>query len=369
MGRKAKAVLLEAEGFQKRGGWVLDQQFMDQMGSPFLLAHGLGEPVGSGDDETFGPFNMGFPFSYYGEVYSTVNVCTNGFITFQNTSEAPYTNQPLPNTDQPNLMVCPMWDDLNPSNGGTIYRYYDAANQRFIVQWDNVPHYYDEGNYTFQVMIYASGLIVMQYYELSDVSSCTVGIENAGGNDGLQVVYNGAFLEEGMAIQISAGSQVPWLDYDPLSGLVGSGETVNIDVFFDSTGLALDTYNATLTFSSNDGDEPSLVIPVAMTVGDGTTPVGDTPVAFGLQGAVPNPFNPQTMIHYSLPVSGHVDLRLYDIQGRLVRSLVDGIRSSGANQARWDGRDDSGRSVASGTYFARLRSGGEATVKSMVLVR
>ena len=40
---------------------------------------------------------------------------------------------------------------------------------------------------------------------------------------------------------------------------------------------------------------------------------------------------------------GHVDLRLYDIQGRLVRSLVDGVRSSGANQARWDGRDDAGR--------------------------
>jgi len=329
----------------------------------------LGETVGNSDDETYGPFNMGFPFSYYDGVYSALSICTNGFITFQDTNEDPYTNQPLPNTDQPNLMVCPMWDDLNPSNGGDIYRYYDAANARYIVQWDNVPHYFDEGNYTFQVMIYASGLIVMQYQELSDVSSCTVGIENATGTDGLQVVYNSAYLEENMAIQISAGSQVPWLDYAPLSGVVGANETVNVDVYFDSTGLALDTYLATLTFSSNDGDMPSMVIPVSLTVGDGTTGVGDTPVAFGLQGAVPNPFNPQTTIHYSLPVSGHVDLRLYDIQGRLVRSLVDGVRSSGANQARWDGRDDAGRSVASGTYFARLRSGGDATVKSMVLVR
>ena len=41
----AEMILIEAEGFQERGGWVVDQQFMDQMGSPFLLAHGLGEPV------------------------------------------------------------------------------------------------------------------------------------------------------------------------------------------------------------------------------------------------------------------------------------------------------------------------------------
>ena len=43
---RAQTVLVEAESFANRGGWVIDQQFMDQMGSPFLLAHGLGEPVG-----------------------------------------------------------------------------------------------------------------------------------------------------------------------------------------------------------------------------------------------------------------------------------------------------------------------------------
>ena len=41
----AQGILLEAEGFDSAGGWVLDQQFMDQMGSPFLLAHGMGVPV------------------------------------------------------------------------------------------------------------------------------------------------------------------------------------------------------------------------------------------------------------------------------------------------------------------------------------
>ena len=41
----AQTILIEAEGFENLGGWVVDQQFMDQMGSPYLLAHGLGQPV------------------------------------------------------------------------------------------------------------------------------------------------------------------------------------------------------------------------------------------------------------------------------------------------------------------------------------
>jgi len=84
---------------------------------------------------------------------------------------------------------------------------------------------------------------------------------------------------------------------------------------------------------------------------------------------VPNPFNPNTTIHYSLPADAHADLRLYDVQGRLVRTLVTGLRPAGLNEARWDGCDNSGRAVASGTYFARLQAGGQHSVKSLVLVR
>ena len=57
------------------------------------------------------------------------------------------------------------------------------------------------------------------------------------------------------------------------------------------------------------------------------------------------------------------------VQGRLVRSLLNEVRSAGANQVNWDGRDQAGRGAASGTYFARLESGGRTSVKAMVLVR
>ena len=64
-----------------------------------------------------------------------------------------------------------------------------------------------------------------------------------------------------------------------------------------------------------------------------------------------------------------VELRLYDVQGRLVRTLVDEVRAAGANEARWDGRNEGGRRAASGVYFCRLRAGAYEATGRLVLVR
>ncbi len=137
----------------------------------------------------------------------------------------------------------------------------------------------------------------------------------------------------------------------------------------DATGLAEGNHVFNLTLSSNDPDNPSLMVPVTLVVGDTPLGVDGTPEAFALVGAVPNPFNPMTTVHFSLPATQGARLNVYDVQGRLVRELLDEVRSAGANQVNWDGRDQTGRGVASGTYFARLESGGMASVKAMVLVR
>ncbi|MBK9777869.1 MAG: hypothetical protein IPP62_16190 [bacterium] len=62
-------------------------------------------------------------------------------------------------------------------------------------------------------------------------------------------------------------------------------------------------------------------------------------------------------------------LAVFDLAGRLVRTLVDGDRPAGADGVMWDGCDASGRGLASGTYFARLEAGGERAVTRMSLVR
>jgi hypothetical protein len=86
-------------------------------------------------------------------------------------------------------------------------------------------------------------------------------------------------------------------------------------------------------------------------------------------GAVPNPFNPMTSLHFSLPRDSHVDLKIYDVVGHLVRTLVSGSRPAGDNKVRWNGTDNSDRAVASGTYFARLIVEDEVEIKSLTLVR
>jgi hypothetical protein len=86
----------------------------------------------------------------------------------------------------------------------------------------------------------------------------------------------------------------------------------------------------------------------------------------GLGPAYPNPFNPGVTVDYMLPSNGQRSLRVYDAQGRLVRTLAEGSGRAGEHEARWDGRDDSGMRVVSGVYLVTLRF--EGTVKSEKVV-
>lgn len=90
---------------------------------------------------------------------------------------------------------------------------------------------------------------------------------------------------------------------------------------------------------------------------------------WALQQNHPNPFNPRTNISYSLPEPGHVSLRIYDLRGLLVRTLVDEPRSAGEHVEVWRGQDQSGAAVSSGVYFARLVSEHGVLTRKMVLTR
>ena len=137
----------------------------------------------------------------------------------------------------------------------------------------------------------------------------------------------------------------------------------------DAAGLPVGHHSTWVHVDSNDPANPRLLVEVVFEVTDGMSPVDDAPRALAVHGAVPNPFNPATTIRYTTPAAGHVSLRLYDVQGRLVRDLLSEVRPGGLQEVRWDGRDQSGRAAASGTYFARLQYGGQRRVKGLVLVR
>jgi len=186
---------------------------------------------------------------------------------------------------------------------------------------------------------------------------------------GLATVPAYVFNQGAAELTWSLSESADWLDVTPLNGTVPAGVYQALDFEFDGTGLPDGIHTTQVSFLSNDPISPSMYVNAELTVG-GTVAIGDvTPQAFALIGAVPNPFNPMTTVHFSLPATQHAVLGIYDVRGQLVRTLVDAVRPAGLNEVQWDGRDHGGQGVASGTYFARLRASGQTSVKTLTLVR
>ncbi len=114
------------------------------------------------------------------------------------------------------------------------------------------------------------------------------------------------------------------------------------------------------------GDYRLRLHPGVTGIDDGPLPA---PVATALVSVHPNPFNPQTRIVYDLATAGPLRLEIFDLRGTRVRTLVADAQTAGRHAAVWDGRDDAGREVASGTYAVRLAADGLRMVRKLVMLK
>jgi hypothetical protein len=139
--------------------------------------------------------------------------------------------------------------------------------------------------------------------------------------------------------------------------------TTSDTTWTDSGGLIADHYKITAVDFAGNESPPS-------SPGQISGVPSNLPTTFRLGQNRPNPFNPSTTITFDLPTSMRVDLRIYDVSGRLVRSLINGeTMTAGNRDAVWNGRDDGGRIVATGVYFYRLTAGEYGETKRMMLVK
>jgi hypothetical protein len=130
---------------------------------------------------------------------------------------------------------------------------------------------------------------------------------------------------------------------------------------FDVTDLALAGY--TYDAGSDVPQTPPAVCGPSFFTSSGL-------LAYELELDVSNPYHPNSGIQYSAPVRGFVSIRVLDVQGRLVASLVDGeVVERGTHSVIWDGKDTRGQTVSSGIYFVLLESEREWTVARITLVR
>ena len=312
-------------------------------------------------DDTVTDIVLPFDFNYYGQSYNSMTVSSNGWASFEDCDIPYFWNFSIPFPMGPSSMLAPFMDDLDDNakepfsddnqnciydegeyfqdrndNGiwdsgedFNVYSYYDSDNSRFIIQWDNVSNGEDDENCpncvkeTFQLIlldqdIYDNavnqGGIVFVYQEIHDIDEngnySTIGIESPDQNHGSQIVFNDgdsdiiADLNDGYAIRFSA-------DDNPL------------DI--------------------NDANQNR---------------------EFSILQTYPNPFNPNLNIEYYLESSSHINVSVYDINGRLVSKVLDAYQTAGQHKMNW-----TPIGLSTGNYIIKLSLGSEVYSKQVVLLK
>ncbi len=168
-------------------------------------------------------------------------------------------------------------------------------------------------------------------------------------------------------------TSLSWLSVNFTTGTVTPGGSFDVSVFFDATGLAAGDYFANINIASNDPLKPMLTIPVHLVVDPALAiePVDETiPEAIELSRNYPNPFNPSTQIGFRIANLGFVELKIYDVLGSEITTLVQEDLAPGNYEVQWNGTNDAGQQVASGVYLYRLRVGNNfVQTRKMMLMK
>jgi len=248
---------------------------------------------------------------------------------------------------------------------------------------------YDSGGEWFEVYNADAVAIDMNGWTIADVDYDSHVIDNGGP----LVINPGEYKVFCVnADTMAAEGVTPFYTYSGMALGNGSDELILYDLTMTEIDLVAwdggvtfpDPSGQSMQFISGDNNVGSNWAAGGPTFGSGDqgtpgavnydpTGVEDTPVlATALGRNYPNPFNPKTSFSFMLDREDHVSLNVFDIRGRQVRSIVNGNLAAGdyTNVYSWDGRDQSGRPVNSGTYFYRLRTGsGYTQAMKMTLLK
>ncbi len=293
------------------------------------------------DDSTVG-IRLPFRFRYYGVDYDSVFICSNGWLSFavkKLENEWDFLNYPLPCPLGPSTMIAPFWDDIvGRSLGGSlrdsikVYTRYDHNEGRFIIEW--CEGYTRAGNNievleNFEVILLnpsihrsrtGDGIFIFQYKDVSivdralDFSFATVGFQDFNHMRGLELCY-GSYYQPG------CDSIVP-------------GRAIKITT---------DPPDGFLTVSCL---KPT------------------SPYTFSLYEPYPNPFNAQIRIDFELPEKVHTKLKLLDLNGRIIKEIINSYLKEGKYTYDLDGAD-----LPNGLYIIRLETERTYLQRKVILIK
>ena len=295
------------------------------------------------DDDDHVDLEMPFPFQYHGVVYESITVNSNGWASFVPCDIDYFWNMSIPMYMGPKALLAPFSDDLETidTDGDgdidrwiNVYSWYDQENGRYIIEWSRALNGYDEiTEETFEIVFYdqsamptetGDGVIDFQYLHVNDVdvtkNYSTVGIEAPNKNYGLQYVFNNVYsagaapLEDGLAIRFTTESP--------------------------------DNYVAPLNVDEN------IIVD-----------------EFELGNAYPNPFNPETNFNLLIPHSSQVSIRIFDILGKQVSTIHQGALVKGYHKFAWNGKNNQGVTLSSGTYFVMVKNDKNIKIKKLLMLK
>jgi len=295
------------------------------------------------DDDDHVDIDLPFLFKYHGVDYDQITVSSNGWTSFEGCEIDYFWNMSIPMYMGPKAMLAPFSDDLETidTDGDDeidkwidLYVLHDEDNGRFIMEWSRALNGYDEvTEETFEVILYdqnalptedGNGVIEFQYLQIEDVdvtkNYSTVGIESPEKNYGIQYVFNNVYAP-------------------------GAAPLENERVIRFTTE-APSNYVASL------GIDEKVI-----------------PNDFTLSPAYPNPFNPNTHIDLRIPITDRVDISIYDILGRRVANLNRRVLVNGNYQFSWNGTNDQGKTLASGTYFVMVKYRDNTQIQKLLFLK
>ena len=161
-----------------------------------------------------------------------------------------------------------------------------------------------------------------------------------------------------------------WLTMNPLSGTVSPEGSAGVLLNINAEGMFPGVYSAGISVNSNDPDQGAVIIPLSLTV-NGMSSENESllPAEFALHQNYPNPFNPQTKIRYDLPENSMVNITVYDMLGREVKTLVNQAQNAGFKSIIWDATNDYGKAISAGIYLYQIQAGDYIHTQKMVLLK
>jgi len=151
-----------------------------------------------------------------------------------------------------------------------------------------------------------------------------------------------------------------------IHGIQGEAITLNI---WDSEDEIVYTSNENYEFSTDLAVgtplAPEFITRAPLGIGD----KGYIPDVFSLGQNYPNPFNPRTSMGFGIPEDGHVNIRIYNLRGQEIRTLVDSDLSAGYRFVVWNSQDDFGHPISSGIYLIVMESGSFREVHKMLMLK